>query len=464
MQKWYDIFEKDFPEISKSCLEMEYDLSHHQPEGVILWGGVTIENIINIICQNEKICLNEGCKTDLNIKIDELYDKKIITETLYTHLHQVRILRNDVAHNRYTANMDEAYGVHHKVYNFAVWFYKNYGNDPNFRMSSYESVFYNDDETIRRKLNETFKNNSNKPKFTCPNCGSEINANFNYCLECGAKLNLTNNNKKDTGLRNLPTDLIQYGLDMAKRKLIIKSQESKMNYRERSNKLQNEKIFTENKIRTLVNNQKEREETRLQAQIAKRNKTLYQLKIKHENEQKQLNDDYNYVNSQITKLVNDLNNTPEDTKLIEDLKYYKNEKNLIKNRIDSLNIKQKDEYQSTVEQLNFEYETILQINYQDKKDTLNIVHRKKDLLSKRVEELNREHEEKIINNLVKIPCHYCGQMNPNDSVYCEKCGKLINKDKLPDDPDLIKIRCSHCKYMNTYDAEFCINCGKLINE
>ena len=55
---------------------------------------------------------------------------------------RARKIRNKAAHSDGESTMDKAYVMHRMLYNVAVWFYKNYGEDPDFVSKKYEGPIY----------------------------------------------------------------------------------------------------------------------------------------------------------------------------------------------------------------------------------------------------------------------------------------------------------------------------------
>ena len=450
MMQWYTILQTEYPEIMKNCQDMDNEHKNNKPNAVIIWGGVAVENVINKIIQFEKIEISKGIHCDFKDKIEKLCSEKIINETLFNNLNSIRSLRNEVAHNNYQSTMNEANSVHHKVYNFIKWFYQKYTDNPQ-EMLSYDKLLYLENEELNKFYQK--QDQENKKVIYCPLCGSENNRNNTFCLNCGEKLIQINNKQNNTSLYE---SLKNFKIDSPKKKWTIKRQESKMNYHERLDQIQKQKIQNQFQKNNLINEINQKEEKNLREYKEKREKTLQEKTGKYNIELNQINTDYNNVITQISYLEEENTNQQDNKQLIEDLDYYKNEKRLIENRKNKIENKKEKALSETLEDLDYEYETLLQNNYQLKNETFKMIQDQEKILKERELKLEQEHDEKVLNNLAKIKCPYCGFKNPNDSRHCQKCGALINDEV----PTPRKEYCTKCGHLRSNDEEYCSECGQ----
>ena len=67
---------------------------------------------------------------------------------------RARKIRNKAAHSDGESTMDKAYVMHRMLYNVAVWFYKNYGEDPDFVSKKYEGPIYEKEELSKDTIED----------------------------------------------------------------------------------------------------------------------------------------------------------------------------------------------------------------------------------------------------------------------------------------------------------------------
>ena len=50
-------------------------------------------------------------------------------------------------------------------------------------------------------------------------------------------------------------------------------------------------------------------------------------------------------------------------------------------------------------------------------------------------------------------CPFCGTANPDDSVFCKKCGRRMSGS----------VTCPACRATSPADGDFCTHCGARLN-
>lgn len=425
-------FLKDkYPEIEKMTKELEFNLYNQNSMSVLSMGGSIAENILIKVCEFENIPIEDTPTQE--IRIDILHDKGVLTNRLTKDFHEIRQLRNKVVHRAYEGDMDKAYKVHHIIYNIIEWFYKKY-EDSNYEIPAYGAMLYEDKKVIQKLYDEALAgDNTIVPPVLCPNCGFKVNNNSRYCPECGERLvNLDINQDVAKQLEEFPITENLYNDELEKYQL-QKEIESK--------------------------------NTRLLDYEIKRDKKINDLKEKHKKESDELHFalydigiDLAKNRKLVKKLKNKSNKTVQEEKdfmeALEQVEFLGNEQIIIRKRQKILEDKQPLEMQELIEDLDFERETIDQINYREQEKTLQEIALEKERLRHVQQDLEKNYKPTKF-----FACPFCGQKNTYDTLYCIKCGRQI-KGELKTNP---KVYCTQCGALLDTNYDYCIHCGSWMH-
>ena len=425
-------FLKDkYPEIEKMVKELEFNLYNENSMSVLSMGGSIAENILTKVCEFENVP-DEDTPTQ-EARIDLLNQKGVLSDRLARDFHDIRRFRNMVLHRAYEGDIDEAFKVHHIIYNIIEWFYKKY-EDPDYEIPAYGAMLYEDKKYIQKLYEEALAGDESiVPPVLCPNCGHEVDGNSRYCAECGERLvDLDINKKVKVRLEDFPIT---------------------------------EDLYSDPEEKYKLQREIETKNTRLLDYEMRRKEQINDLKAKHKNESDELHNALYDVGLElakkrklVTKLENKSPKTSEDEEELkearEQVDYYENEQNIIRKRQKLLEDKQPSEMQELIESLDFERETIDQINYREQERTLQVIALEKQRLRKR--------QKEIENNYVPeryIKCPFCGEKNTMDTVYCIRCGRQI-KGEIKSHPI---VYCTQCGALLDNGYDYCIHCGSWMH-
>ena len=136
----FSFLEEKFPEFAEKCKEVEVNVVNKHPKAAILLGGSLVEEFTGKICDLADVGhLKDYTQFD---RLRELGRYNIIPFYDQKSFDRARKIRNKAAHSDGESTMDKAYVMHRMLYNVAVWFYKNYGEDPDFVSKKYEGPIY----------------------------------------------------------------------------------------------------------------------------------------------------------------------------------------------------------------------------------------------------------------------------------------------------------------------------------
>lgn len=123
----FSFLEEKFPEFAEKCKEVEVNVVNKHPKAAILLGGSLVEEFTGKICDLADVGhLKDYTQFD---RLRELGRYNIIPFYDQKSFDRARKIRNKAAHSDGESTMDKAYVMHRMLYNVAVWFYKNYGED-----------------------------------------------------------------------------------------------------------------------------------------------------------------------------------------------------------------------------------------------------------------------------------------------------------------------------------------------
>lgn len=421
-------FLKDkFPEIEKMTKELEFNLYNQNSMSVLTMGGSIAENIINKVCEYEDVPISD--LTTQESRIDYLFDKKVLSSRLTKDFHEIRHLRNMVVHQAYQGDIDEAYTVHHIIYNIIEWFYKKY-EDPEYEIPGYSAMLYEDKKYIQQLYDEALAGDKKiTPPLLCPTCGFEVSKENRYCPECGERLkNLDINQDVAKKIENFPIT---------------------------------EELYSDELEKYQLQKELETKNTRLIDYQRRRDDQIHDLKKKHKRQLDELYAALNNVNldlTDITKKIKSLENksflTQQEKVDLKDANeekdYLLNERKIINKRKTLLFEKQPCEMQDLIDDLNFERETIDQMNYREQEEILNDIAIEKRRLRRVQRNIENGYKREKF-----IICPHCGERNTLDTVYCINCGSIIKPNLKPNH----KVYCTQCGLLLDSDYDYCTSCG-----
>ncbi|WP_400251471.1 DNA phosphorothioation-dependent restriction protein DptF [Methanobrevibacter smithii] len=148
----FSFLEEKFPEFAEKCKEVEVNVVNKHPKAAILLGGSLVEEFTGKICDLADVGhLKDYTQFD---RLRELGRYNIIPFYDQKSFDRARKIRNKAAHSDGESTMDKAYVMHRMLYNVAVWFYKNYGEDPDFVSKKYEGPIYEKEELSKDTIED----------------------------------------------------------------------------------------------------------------------------------------------------------------------------------------------------------------------------------------------------------------------------------------------------------------------
>lgn len=109
------------------CAKKMEEIFFYDPSGAVAKARLYIEDIVKRVWEIEE--LDSHSYSNLNEKINFLYDQEYITSKIYQSFDIIRRAGNKASHDATYSDMNKAYLVHREMYNIAVWYFEIYTNE-----------------------------------------------------------------------------------------------------------------------------------------------------------------------------------------------------------------------------------------------------------------------------------------------------------------------------------------------